>query len=200
MEEQNKVMQRPIFRRDAKWDPFPDWPQPGGIFSQDLGLPPFLEPGDVDWLEWAKKRLASFTWGKTEGPPLSPVSGPHLALTQGDLKRLTGGVSEVSAGQDAWKIQMDVKNFSPEEITVTTKEGYMQISGKHEKKTHNYGTVSRCFTRKYKLPQGLDLQQVSASLSPEGVLFVEAPESSGTSSDVSTELVIPVQVRRTADQ
>ncbi|KAK7895288.1 hypothetical protein WMY93_020613 [Mugilogobius chulae] len=146
-------MPRPIFRREANWDPFQNWTQPSRVFSQDFGLPPCLEPGDVDWVEWAKKRLASFSWGPNAEGLLSPFSGQHLALNQSDLRQLTGRGSEVTAGQGRWKVQLDVKNFSPEEITVKTKDGYMQISGKHEEKQDEHGTVSRCFTRKYKLPQ-----------------------------------------------
>ncbi|XP_020780971.1 heat shock protein beta-1-like [Boleophthalmus pectinirostris] len=202
MEEEKKLISRPIFRRDANWDPFPNWTQSSRIFSQDFGLSPFLEPSDVDWLEWAKRRLASLSWGaNTKEGLLSPFSGQHLALTQNDLKLLTGGVSEVRAGQDRWKIQLDVKHFLPEEITVTTKDGYMQISGKHEEKQDQHGSVSRCFTRKYKLPQGVDLQQASSSFSPEGILSVEAPIPGSSSTSVSsTELVIPVQVSQIADK
>lgn len=197
MEEQNKLTPRPIFRRDANWDPFPNWTQPRRIFSQDFGLPPLLEPSDLDWLEWAKKRLDSCT----KGPLLSPFSGQHLALNQSDLTQLTGGVSEVRTGKDVWKIQLDVKHFSPEEITVTAKEGYLLISGKHEERQDERGSVSRCFTRKYKLPQGLDLQHICSSLSPDGLLYVEAPVAgSGSTGENSSELVIPVQIGQITDK
>lgn len=202
MENQNKLRPRPLFRRDANWDPFPNWTQPSQIFSKDFGLPPFLEPKDLDWLEWARKRLESFSGpAYTKGPLLSPFSGQHLALTQSDLKQLTGGGPEVRAGGDMWKVQLDVKHFSPEEITVTTKEGYLLISGKHEGRKDDQGSVSRCFTRKYKLPQGLDLQHIFSSLSPEGLLFVEAPVAgSGSGGDTAIELVIPVQMGQTTDK
>lgn len=202
MEEQNKLTPRPIFRRDANWDPFPNWTQPRRIFSQDFGLPPFLEPSDLDWLDWAKKRLDSFSWPEsTKGPLLSPFSGQHLALNQSDLKQLMGGVSEVRTGEDVWKIQLDVKQFLPEEITVTTMEGYLLISGKHEERQDEQGSVSRCFTRKYKLPQGLDLQHICSSLSPDGLLYVQAPVAgSGNTGENSNELVIPVQIGHITDK
>lgn len=201
MEEQNKLTPRPIFRRDANWDPFPNWTQPRRIFSQDFGLPPFLEPGDLDWLEWAKKRLDSSSWPEcTKGPLLSPFSGQHLAMNQSDLKQLTGGVSEVRTGEDVWKVQLDVKHFSPEEITVTAKEGYLLISGKHEERKDERGSVSRCFSRKYKLPQGVDLQHICSSLSPDGLLYVEGPVVSGSTGENPSELVIPVQSGQITDK
>uniref|UniRef100_A0A8C6WPE1 Heat shock protein, alpha-crystallin-related, b15 n=1 Tax=Neogobius melanostomus TaxID=47308 RepID=A0A8C6WPE1_9GOBI len=198
MEDQTKLTPRPIFRRDANWDPFPNWTQPCRIFSKDFGLPPFLEQSDTDWLEWARRRLESFS---TKGPLLSPFSGKHLALNQRDLKQLTGGASEVTTGEDKWKIQLDVKPFSPEEITVTMKEGYLQISGKHEERQDEQGSVSRCFTRKYKVPQGLDLQHICSLLSPDGHLRVEAPVAkSGSTAEGPTELVIPVQIGEITDK
>ena len=119
------MLSRPIFRRDVNWEPFPNWTQPNRIFTQDFGLPPFLEPGDVDWIDWAKRRLATFSWpGYTQTPLLPPLGG----LAKGP-RQLTSGVSEVRTGPDSWKIDLDVNHFSPEEITITTKEGYLQISG-----------------------------------------------------------------------
>lgn len=198
MEDQNKLAPRPIFQRDSNWDPFPNWTQPSRIVSRDFGVPPFLEPCDVDWLDWARRRLESFC---AKGPLLSPFSGQHLALNQSDLKQLTGGESEVVTGEDTWKVQLDVKHFSPEEITVTTKEGYLQISGKHEERQDEQGSVSRCFTRKYKLPQGLDLQHMCSSLSPDGLLLVEAPVTGlDSSSEKANELLIPVQSGQITDK
>lgn len=194
MGEQNKILSRPIFRRDVSWDPFPNWTQPSRIFTQDFGLPPFLEPSDLDWLDWAKKRLGSFNWpGYTQTPLLPPFSGQHPAALKQNRQQ-TSGVSEIRTGQDRWKINLDVNHFSPEEIAITTKDGYLQISGilcmfsdcptryswakkqimwptsgksmsfsrhcfhyfccssqgNHEERQDEHGSVSRCFTRKYK--------------------------------------------------
>lgn len=131
MGEQNKILSRPIFRRDVSWDPFPNWTQPSRIFAQDFGLPPFLEPGDLDWIDWSKKRLASFSWPAfAQSPLLPPFSGqPPAALNQKGPRQLASGVTEIQTGQDSWKINLDVNHFSPEEITITTKGGYLQISG-----------------------------------------------------------------------
>ncbi|CAN9504867.1 unnamed protein product [Ophioblennius macclurei] len=197
MADKNNVISRPIFRRDVNWEPFPNWTQPSRIFAQDFGLPPFLEPGDLDWLDWAKRRLASFSWPEfAQTPYLPPFAGQ-----QKDLRRLTsGGVSEIRTGQDSWKINLDVNHFSPEEITITTKEGYLQISGNHQERQDEHGSVSRCFTRKYKLPQGVDLQHISSSLSGEGILSVEAPVPGTSLSNPGREIVIPVQIRQKQEE
>lgn len=127
MAEQNNILPRPIFRRDVTWDPLPL----SHIFAQDFSLPPFLEPSDREWIDWAKRRLESFSWpGSTQSLLLPPFSGQHTAvLNQKGPRQLASGVSEIRTGQDSWKINLDVNHFSPEEITITTKEGYLLISG-----------------------------------------------------------------------
>ncbi|KAK5878973.1 hypothetical protein CesoFtcFv8_024328 [Champsocephalus esox] len=201
MGEPDKALARPIFRRDVNWEPFPNWTQPSQIFTQDFGLPPFLDPSDIDWINWSKKRLASFSWpGYAQNPLLPPFSGQHpAALNPKAPQQLTSGVTEIRTGQDSWKINLDVNHFSPEEITIATKEGYLQISGNHEEKQDDHGSVSRCFTRKYKLPQGVDLQHITSSLSGDGVLSVEAPAPGTSVSNPANEIVIPVQIKHTQD-
>ncbi|XP_034565800.1 heat shock protein beta-1-like [Notolabrus celidotus] len=202
MGDQNKILSRPIFRRDVRWDPFPNWTQPTSrIFAQDFGLPPFLDSSDLDWLDFAKRRLAAFSWpGYAQTPLLPPLSSQNpAAVNPKGVRQLTGGVSEIRTGQDSWRINLDVNHFSPEEITITTKDGYLQISGNHEERQDEHGSVARCFTRKYKLPQGVDLQHISSSLSSEGVLSVEAPTPGTSVSDTTNELVIPVQTRQTQE-
>ncbi|XP_076020290.1 heat shock protein beta-1-like [Genypterus blacodes] len=201
MGEQNKMLSRPIFRRDARWDPFPNWTQPTRICDQDYGLPPFLEPGDVDWIDWAKRRLTTFSWPGFAQSTLLPVfRGQHPTTHDQRLQRgPAGGVSEIRTAQDSWKINLDVNHFAPEEITITTKEGYLQIAGNHEERHDEHGLVSRCFNRKYKLPQGVDLQHISSSLSVDGVLSIEAPAPRAAAGDHIDEVVIPVQIRQEKD-
>ncbi|XP_018610759.1 heat shock protein beta-1-like [Scleropages formosus] len=195
MAEHRKVPPRPLFRRDVNWDPFRDWAQPSRIFDQDFGLPPFLEPGDLSWIDWARRRMSTSSWpGYTRAPLFAPTDAaarpsppsPQLCLQ-------IRGVSEIRTGPDSWKIGLDVSHFSPEEITIRTKEGYLEIAGKHEERQDEHGFVSRCFTRKYKLPPGVDLQHISSSLSRDGVLAVEAPLPP-PAPVLPTEIVIPIQV------
>ncbi|XP_015240601.1 heat shock protein beta-1-like [Cyprinodon tularosa] len=200
MDEQNKLLSRPIFRRDVAWESFPNWTQPSRIFAQDFGLPPFLEPSDLDWLDWAKKRLASVSWpGFTQSPLLPPfISQPRDEQDKKKSTQLTTGVSEMQTDQNSWKISLDVHRFLPEEIMITTKDGYLQISGTHEERQDEHGVVKRCFSRKYKLPQGADLQHISSALS-DGVLYVETPVSGTPLNNPSNEIVVPVQIKQTEE-
>ncbi|EPQ15737.1 Heat shock protein beta-1 [Myotis brandtii] len=100
------------------------------------------------------------------------------------------GVSEIQHTPDRWRVSLDVNHFAPEELTVKTKEGVVEISGKHEERQDEHGYISRCFTRKYTLPPGVDPTLVSSSLSPEGTLTVEAPMPKPANQ--SSEITIPV--------
>ncbi|XP_041749395.1 heat shock protein beta-1 [Coregonus clupeaformis] len=90
-------------------------------------------------------------------------------------RQLSSGMSEIKQTQEAWKVTLDVNHFSPEELVIKTKDGVVEITGKHEERKDDHGFVSRCFTRKYTLPPMADAEKVTSTLSPEGVLTVEAP-------------------------
>lgn len=102
--------------------------------------------------------------------------GAMLAQQARALSRqMSSGMSEVKQTQDSWKVSLDVNHFSPDELVVKTKDGLVEINGKHEERKDEQGFVSRSFTRKYTLPPTADIEKVTSSLSPEGVLTIEAP-------------------------
>uniref|UniRef100_A0A4W5JK00 SHSP domain-containing protein n=1 Tax=Hucho hucho TaxID=62062 RepID=A0A4W5JK00_9TELE len=187
MVDHNKVLPRPLFRRDVNWDPFREWTQPSHmIMEKDFGLPPFLDPGDVSWIDWARNTLASSSW---PGYTLAPQTSARLQ------RQLSGGVSEIRTGQGSWWITLDVNHFSPEDISIKTKGSFLEIAGQHEEREDEHGSVSRCFIRKYKLPPGVDLQHISSSLSCEGVLLVEAPLPGSANTILPSDMVIPIQIK-----
>lgn len=193
MAEPSRIFPRPLFRRDRNWDPFLDWAQPTRIFDQDFGMPLFLEENDLNWVDWARRRLSSSWPGYLQSPNWAPSLGKQQTVCRQGLQRqLSGGVSEVRAGPDSWKISLDVNHFTPEEITIKAKGGYLEISGKHEQRQDEHGFISRCFTRKYKLPIGVSPQAIASSLSPEGVLSVDVPLPK-PAAGVPVEIIIPVQ-------
>ncbi|KAF7665613.1 hypothetical protein LDENG_00136370 [Lucifuga dentata] len=107
-------------------------------------------------------------------------------------RQMSSGMSEIKQTQDSWKVSLDVNHFSPEELVVKTKDGVVEITGKHEERKDEHGFVSRCFTRKYTLPPNANIEKVTSSLSPEGVLTVESPLTRPAIE--SSETTIPVNV------
>ncbi|KAK2096187.1 Heat shock protein beta-1 [Saguinus oedipus] len=120
------------------------------------------------------------------GMPRLPEEWSRRALS----RQLSSRVSEIQHTADRWRVSLDVNHFAPEELTVKTKEGVVEITGKHEERQDEHGFISRCFTRKYSLPPGVDPTQVSSSLSPDGTLTVEAPMPKPAMQ--SNEITIPV--------
>lgn len=128
MDKQNKISERPIFCRDISWEHFPNWTRLSRMFSQDCGLPPFLEPRDLDWIDWAKRRLDSFSWPSfAQSPLLSPFDGEKQPKAEAAGHQIE--VSEIQMGPHGWRVNLDVNHFMPEDIQVATKAGYLLISG-----------------------------------------------------------------------
>lgn len=95
----------------------------------------------------------------------------------GDLLRSTNeaGTSTVKADKDKFQVILDVQQFKPEEINVKVVNKCVVVEAKHEEKQDEHGWVSRQFVRKYLIPEQCDIDQVSSSLSSDGVLTILAP-------------------------
>jgi HSP20 family molecular chaperone IbpA len=61
---------------------------------------------------------------------------------------------------DKIKVKLDVIHFRPEEITVKTVGKDLIVEGKHDEKCDENGFVSRQFTRRYEMPDDIDLERL----------------------------------------
>ncbi|KAL7294844.1 hypothetical protein TKK_0011771 [Trichogramma kaykai] len=86
-----------------------------------------------------------------------------------------GGTSTVKNDKDRFQVVLDVKQFKPEEINVKIVGKFVVVEGKHDETQDEHGWISRQFTRKYLIPEQCDVDQVSSSLSSDGVLSITAP-------------------------
>ncbi|KAG5318722.1 L2EFL protein, partial [Pseudoatta argentina] len=95
----------------------------------------------------------------------------------GDLlrSREEGGISTVRADKDKFQVVLDVQQFKPEEINVKVVDKFVIVEAKHEEKQDEHGWISRQFVRKYMIPEQCDIDQVSSSLSSDGILSITAP-------------------------
>ncbi|XP_044304887.1 heat shock protein beta-8 [Varanus komodoensis] len=160
-------------------DPFRESSLSSRLLDDDFGMSPF--PGDLTaaWPDWARSRLSS-GW---PGPLRSGISRAGGLSPPGYGTRFGGYPEEAMYGAsppaftgEPWKVCVNVQNFKPEELTVKTKDGYVEVSGKHEEQQVEGGIVSKNFTKKIQLPGEVDPTTVFASLSPEGLLIIEAPQ------------------------
>uniref|UniRef100_A0A8C9PI90 Heat shock protein family B (small) member 1 n=1 Tax=Spermophilus dauricus TaxID=99837 RepID=A0A8C9PI90_SPEDA len=155
--------------RTPSWDPFHDWDGPQLVIAINRDL---------------KHRLLKIPGWR----PIKAQPGPQPSTSPTSARRALSRPAQPAASR--WRVSLDVNHFAPEELTVKTKDGVVEITGKHEERQDEHGYVSRCFTRKYTLPPGVDPTLVSSSLSPEGTLTVEAPMPKPATQ--SAEITIPV--------
>ncbi|XP_070773152.1 heat shock protein beta-1 [Enoplosus armatus] len=189
--------------RTPSWDPFRDWHQNSRIFDQAFGMPALPEDfstfPSTHWPGYLRPSILAPDMGSmmphTHMVPQTPMMYPGAIMAQQARalsRQVSSGMSEIKQTQDNWKVSLDVNHFSPEELVVKTKDGVVEISGKHEERKDEHGFVSRTFTRKYTLPSSASIEKVSSTLSPEGVLTVEAPLIMPAIE--SSETTIPVNV------
>ncbi|XP_054259243.1 alpha-crystallin A chain-like [Macrosteles quadrilineatus] len=76
--------------------------------------------------------------------------------------------------KEALKINLDVRHFSPDELSVKVVEDFVEVEGKHEEKDDEHGAVSRHFVRRYRLDSKVDKAAIISSLSSDGILQIHA--------------------------
>ncbi|CAL1285302.1 unnamed protein product [Larinioides sclopetarius] len=104
-------------------------------------------------------------------------------------------LSEVKNDPDQFKVMVNVSHFKPEEIEVRTNDNSVIIHAKHEEKIDEHGFVTREFMRRYVLPEGTEAENVNSSLSPNGILTIEAPKKA-VESTPSNERNVPITVEK----
>ncbi|KAL8220214.1 UNVERIFIED_CONTAM: hypothetical protein K2H54_040814 [Gekko kuhli] len=111
------------------------------------------------------------------------------------------GLSEVKLDKDKFSVHLDVKHFSPEELSVKVVGDHVEVHAKHEERPNSkvnlpdlffqdeHGYISREFHRRYMIPKGVDPASVTSALSPDGVLSITAPVAQGA---LPQERTIPI--------
>lgn len=86
------------------------------------------------------------------------------------------GLSNIKNDHSNFVVNLDVQQFKPEEVTVKVADGYVVVDGKHGERSDEHGYISRQFTRRYKVPDNVDLNAIRSSLSFDGILSIAAPK------------------------
>ncbi|XP_051955964.1 heat shock protein 67B1 [Xyrauchen texanus] len=186
-----KSSSRPQYCQEVSWYP-QSYRWPSVIFNQHFGLAPLLNPRDLSWIEDIIRRLGTSAWpGYLRTTVLSPFTQAPGQKISKLHREMSGGMSEVAGETCKWKISLDVNHFAPSEITAKIQGGFLEIAGKHEERQDEHGYIARCFTRKYRLPVGVDAENVQSLVSVDGILTVEAPL---ISIPFPADVIIPIQV------
>ena len=113
-------------------------------------------------------------------PPLqtSGLSGSGSGSPGSSFK--TGPVLTEQDGSRRLKMTVEIgKEFKPDEVMVKTVDKKLQISAKHEEQVQGRTTM-REFSKELELPDNVDPNSVTASMSEDGKLIIEAPMSGYT--------------------
>ncbi|KAF3695444.1 Heat shock protein beta-8 [Channa argus] len=168
-------------------DPFGESPFRDQLASrfmdEDFGMPSFPDDLSMDWPGWARPgRLSTrlspspFSSGLRTGfPPRQSTGGPTLYTSR--YGEPSSRSSPTTTGGEPWKVCVNVHSFKAEELHVKTRDGFVEVSGTHEEKQVEGGIVTKNFTKKIQIPIDVDPLTVFASLSPEGVLIIEARQT-----------------------
>ena len=101
-------------------------------------------------------------------PPASFTHHQPTSVTTGPILTETDGVRK-------FKISVDIGNdFVPEDVVVKTVDKKLVVQAKHETKAQGR-TSCKEFSRQFDLPENVDPNLVTASMTDDGKLIVEAP-------------------------
>jgi crystallin alpha B len=114
-----------------------------------------------------------------------PVPGSMALANQ----QQNTGVSEVKNDDTLFQVNLNVSQFSPEEIKVKTVENSVIVEGKHEERADEHGLIMRHFVRRYILPKDVNPETVTSKLTSAGFLTIEAPK---TALEGPKERLVPI--------
>ncbi|ESP04167.1 hypothetical protein LOTGIDRAFT_69271, partial [Lottia gigantea] len=78
-----------------------------------------------------------------------------------------------------FKVEIDIEDFAPEELTVKTLDKKVVVSGRREVKEANRSSTKE-LSREYNIPETVDPITVKAFFTDGGRLIVEAPYKTNT--------------------
>lgn len=148
-------------------------------FDRSIGFS-HVDDGLTDLFSPIPPKFAIAGDQRTVSPPLNsryPVSEPQRSVDKmsQDGQELSPK-AKVSYDQDKFEVEFNVKDYTPEELSIKTEGDILIVLAKHETKTENGGSyVSKQFEQRFSLPSGVKPEKISSSLSKDGYLTVSAP-------------------------
>ncbi|XP_059177757.1 heat shock protein Hsp-12.2-like [Physella acuta] len=102
------------------------------------------------------------------------------------------GDSEIQNTDKEFRIRLDLRHYSPEEVKITSDNKKITIKAKHEEKQDKHGFVSREMIRTYALPDNVDATSVTSTMNSQGTLLIKASKKA---IEPPKEIAIPVEFK-----
>lgn len=119
---------------------------------------------------------------------------PDVSTIRPPLQVCANFSDNSSKPNNQFKVMLNVKHFRPDEIDVKKVDDFIVVHGKHEEHFDEHGFVAREFTRRYKLPEDVEHDKLTSSLSRNGILTIKAPRK--TAPLPKNERIVPIAIQQ----
>ncbi|KAH9513834.1 hypothetical protein Btru_031516 [Bulinus truncatus] len=105
----------------------------------------------------------------------------NLAIGPRNLRQriLESGESEIHSTDKEFNINLELPQFKPEDVKISSDNNKITINAKREEKLGNDGFVASEITRTYTLPEDVDPKSVTSAMSRNGILKIMAQKKEG---------------------
>ncbi|KAH3877700.1 uncharacterized protein LOC127872602 [Dreissena polymorpha] len=129
-------------------------------------------PATMQQQKFAPTQIASSA--PSQSPPYGAAQPIQYASPPPPPQASSSSFSNVYEGERKFKVDVDIEDFAPEELSVKTVDKRLVISARREEKLGNR-TSTKELNREIHLPETVDPYSVKAFFSDAGKLIVEAP-------------------------
>lgn len=192
---------------DSPWMSWRRGPRGASLWDSDLALPPAAPVSPQAELPRMMLRQSSrgaptedMFARQTSREPADVVPyhapGELDAKSPGRVGQLGTPVIIDQAGNRKLRMAFDVRQFKPEEITVKTQDSKVMVRAVHKEESES-NQVYREYQRMFTMPPEVKPETLESSLSPDGVLTLEAPMPSAI--EPTKDTVIPIIHEKSAN-
>merc|ERR1711953_969751 len=136
----------------------------------------FQDPFDYQ-LNWQGRNLPTPPTSKLQAYSTPKKMNSEVALSP---------KAKVSYDEGQFVVEIPLKDYRPEELSVKTEGDVLVILAKHETQTETGGSfVSKQFEQRFSLPSGVKPESIISALGRDGTLKVTAPRTSSQQANLS---------------